>query len=262
VISVRELGDLVVVTTSLGQVVAYSLEGVRRWELALRDIAISSPTRDGDVVVVHDLSGQLTALDSRTGAVKWRSRTTAEAAAAPAAATGLVIAVDRGGSRVAFDGRDGRVVWSTQGQPAVALAADTRQVVIADDAGNVTSYAFDGTQRWTAEADTDGAHLEFVGDSPVMIGERHVTVFDAEGHIQRILPVEVDAATMEKYVVVLGAGSVCAYSISGSASSCHTIQRLGKAGPSTISAGRTGVWIPDGEGSFLHLGGAALGQGS
>ncbi len=73
ILTLRAFGNVILVTTSARQLVAYTDLGIRMWQLDLDEIAPAPPVRvsDSEVVVV-DLAGEVRRLAIATGAVVWQ----------------------------------------------------------------------------------------------------------------------------------------------------------------------------------------------
>lgn len=71
ILAIASFGDLVVTATSRATVVAHDIRGVWQWEAGLTDVATLPPALVDGRVVVADGSGNVTALDARTGERVW-----------------------------------------------------------------------------------------------------------------------------------------------------------------------------------------------
>ena len=90
------------------------------WQQPGNGTVVTRPVRAGDVLVVGDTAGAVTALDPRTGVIRWRTRL-------PHAV--MALAVDPNGRTVAVLDRSGRLTCSMSGRarpPRKAQQARTR----------------------------------------------------------------------------------------------------------------------------------------
>ena len=92
VLSLTVFGDVLVVTTSRRQVVAYSASGVRLWQHDLDEVAFRGPVRvDHTAVALVDNGGTVRLLDLRSGAERWRRDVGAEVTSVPVGALSAVV---------------------------------------------------------------------------------------------------------------------------------------------------------------------------
>ena len=246
VISVVVLGDLVVTTTSLRRIVAYDLDGVRRWEVELDDLVLGRPTRAADVVVVHGLDGRVTAIDVDTGRIVWRATTPADADVAPVAVGDLVVAADRGGSVFALDAATGRRSWSLQSSRVTSMAAIGELLVTIDEAGEMTARGPDGSERWRRTYDAWGGRVVAVGDLVGVVGDELVTVFDPLDGAQRwSATYTVDAAVSGDRVFLLDDTELCVLGASGEQEGCAEVPELPFGDARYLLADPAGAWLVD-----------------
>lgn len=148
-------GTITVATGSGRQLVAYGPSGRWLWQQHLSDVAIVTPVRLGDLVVVPTLDGRVTAYDLATGAERWSWTSSAEIRVAPVATADRVVVIDQAGQLTCLD-PDGNEVWTVEAKPVerFTIWAPTGAhdpVVVLPEAGGARVQArslADGTRRW------------------------------------------------------------------------------------------------------------------
>ncbi|SDC92941.1 PQQ-like beta-propeller repeat protein [Ruegeria marina] len=135
------------------------------------------------VLYVSSGFGNLTALDARTGNVRWRQKLNATGSGAPTIRDGLIYLVAGDDTAWAVTARDGRIAWQFQatpsvgnvlGAPAPALSNDL--AIFAFGSGDlVGAFRKGGVRRWGASVSGErkGRAAARIGDvtgSPVIVG--------------------------------------------------------------------------------------------
>ncbi|TMV06360.1 quinoprotein [Ruegeria sediminis] len=113
---------------------------------------------DGGVLYVSSGFGRLTALDARTGGVRWRQKLNATGSGMPTIRDGLLYLVAGDQTGWAVSTKDGRIQWQIEGTPSVgnvlgapAPALTSDLVIFAFGSGDVTaSFRRGGIRRWNA----------------------------------------------------------------------------------------------------------------
>jgi outer membrane protein assembly factor BamB len=148
VLSLSAFGNVIIATTSNRQVVGYSDVGVRLWQLALDDLAPTSPVRisERDAVMV-DLGGEVRRFDLVTGEVLWLQNVGSDVNVSPAVGAGVVVAMDRGGTTTAFEVSTGQSRWSLEMQGDAGVVIGETVVVIQDQTAHALSTVT-GVHRW------------------------------------------------------------------------------------------------------------------
>jgi outer membrane protein assembly factor BamB len=148
VLSLSAFGNVIIATTSNRQMVAYSDVGVRLWQLALDDLAPTSPVRiSGHDAVLVDLGGDVRKFDLVTGVVLWQQNVGSDVNVAPAVGAGVVVVMDRGGTTTAFEVSTGKPRWSLEMQGNAAVIIGETVVVIQDQTAHALS-TITGVHRW------------------------------------------------------------------------------------------------------------------
>jgi PQQ-like domain len=148
VLSLSAFGNVIIATTSNRQMVAYSDIGVRLWQLALDDLAPTSPVwiSERDAVLV-DLGGEARRFDLVTGDVLWQQDVGSDVNVSPVVGAGVVVVMDRGGTTTAFEVSTGQRRWSLEMQGDAAVIAGETLVVIQDQTAHALS-TITGVHRW------------------------------------------------------------------------------------------------------------------
>lgn len=171
VVTLAAFGDVVVVTTSARQVVAYSAAGVRLWQRTLAEIAPSPAVRlDADQLVLVSLDGRVQVLGIADGAPGWAAEVGADVTLAPAVGAGLVVVGDRQGTTSALDARTGTARWTVE-LLATALTTtgdDGGTVLVAQDQVVHSLRAGDGRHRWLRHFDGTMVGLQPLGANVVV----------------------------------------------------------------------------------------------
>jgi outer membrane protein assembly factor BamB len=164
-------GDLVLVGSEKGVVVALSLEGKELWRSQVSSTVLSAPRALGNLVVVRSGDGHIFGLDAANGERKWEYQATlpplllrAESGLTPA--RDLVLAGMPGGKLVALNPTTGAQVWDVMvAQPkganelervtdiAAAPVVSDEQVCAVTFQGRIACYdAARGTLQWSRDA--------------------------------------------------------------------------------------------------------------
>ncbi|NVO55689.1 PQQ-binding-like beta-propeller repeat protein [Rhodobacteraceae bacterium B1Z28] len=158
-------GGLIYTLDSGATVTAVSPQGQVAWDTTL------IPANDGDsdatgggmaysngVLYVSSGFGRLTALDAKTGAVRWQKRLNATGSGAPLVKDGLLYLVAGDETGWTVNTKDGRIVWQIEGTPSVgnvlgapAPALTSDLAVFAFGSGDIAAtFRKGGIRRWNA----------------------------------------------------------------------------------------------------------------
>lgn len=181
-LSIQAFGDVVVVTTSRRQAVAYSDAGARLWTLDLDEIAFKPPVRvtEGRVALA-DASGTVRLVELLTGEVVWSTELGAEIRVPLAADSQTVVAFDRQGSTVALDAATGTRRWQTDliGTSAVILG---HTLVVRTDAATIEALDMStGNRRWLAVDRGTLDAMAVFGDRVLVATQLRTLVLDEDG---------------------------------------------------------------------------------
>ncbi len=110
------------------------------------------------VLYVSSGFGRLTALDAKTGAVRWQKRLNATGSGAPMVSGGLLYLVAGDETGWAIDVKDGRIAWQLSATPSVGNVLGAPAPVLASDlavfafgSGDVSAaFRRGGVRRWNA----------------------------------------------------------------------------------------------------------------
>lgn len=141
-------GDVVVVTTSRRELVAYSAAGVRLWSVASTDLAPTRPVRAGpDALLLADLAGEVRLIGIADGQVRWQHAIGSDVDVPPAVGGGLAVVMDRGGTTTALDLETGQVRWTADLLGVAGAVLDGTVMILQDQ----TLHGLDtvsGRHRW------------------------------------------------------------------------------------------------------------------
>lgn len=113
ILTAAAFGDVVVVTTSRREVVAYSDAGVRLWTVAADDVPFRAPVRvDAGRIAVADAAGGVRVIELLTGREVWRQRVRGQPSAAPVGDPRAVVVFDARGTTTAFAADTGERIWT------------------------------------------------------------------------------------------------------------------------------------------------------
>ncbi|WP_170396261.1 PQQ-like beta-propeller repeat protein [Ruegeria arenilitoris] len=155
------------------------------------------PANDGDadatggglayangVLYVSSGFGRLTALDAKTGAIKWQKRLNAPGNGAPLVNDGLLYLVAGDETGWAVNTKDGRIAWQVQGTPSVGNVLGAPAPVIAQEfavfafgSGDISaSFRKGGIGRWNASVaggrrGRAAAQIVDVTGGPMVVGD-------------------------------------------------------------------------------------------
>ncbi len=133
-----------------GAFVAIDARGERQWSLAVDEDADASVTLGNDGVAYLANRG-VTAADSRTGAVRWRSRGARILGGPALTADGALVYADVDGALVwlrAADGVEQRRVRINTLVEGSALVTDDNAVVVGGEDGHVRKFTAQGAVAW------------------------------------------------------------------------------------------------------------------
>lgn len=214
-------GDVTVVGTTAGRLVAFDADGQRLWQADTTEVPIRHPfvRLDQTTMVATFVDGRVAAYDLRTGAVRWENHVQADLQLPPVVADGRVIVVTPGRDVIAYDAGSGAVQWRTEVPDAAeTLAAGNGEVFVsAQVQGRI--YALDGSTgdlRWEWIDHEDRLQLIPAGGRLIVIGETSVYALDASGNRQvwRV-PITGRAALAGDQLVLVGDTDVTALALDG-----------------------------------------------
>jgi hypothetical protein len=201
VLSLTAFGNVIIATTSNRQMVAYSDVGVRLWQLALDDLAPTSPIRisEQDAVLV-DLGGEVRKFDLVTGVVLWQRGVGSDVNVPPAMGAGVVVVMDRGGTTTAFEVSSGEPRWSLEMQGNAAVIIGETVVVIQDQTAHALSTVT-GAHRWVRPMFGTLTDMVNFASQFVVATKSQSVILSGEGAVtQRLGPVLTLSATQDHLV--------------------------------------------------------------
>ena len=146
-------GDVVVMATLDGSVIAFDrATGERMWTRTMSDAVVSDPVVAGGYVIIADIAGRVTALDT-DGETAWSAEVGAVTRPISSLPDGSVLVGDDAGSvhRLAVDGAllwSGNLAGSVEGPARV-----TGGVIVLPTTSGLQGLALDtGVDRWIEEA--------------------------------------------------------------------------------------------------------------
>jgi len=138
---------------------------------------------DNGTLYVSSGFGLLSALNAKTGELRWQQRLEATGSGQPLVRNGVIYLVAGDQTGWAIDARTGRIKWQVKGSPSVANVLGAPAPVISGDlavfafgSGDlIASFHRGGTRRWTASlgGERKGVARTRIGDitgSPVVVG--------------------------------------------------------------------------------------------
>lgn len=185
-------GGLIYTLDSGAQVSAVTPAGQVAWSVDLIPVTDDEEQAtgggmayDNGTLYVSSGFGRLTALDAKTGGVRWTQKLSATGSGTPLISDGLVYLVAGDSTGWAIDAKDGRIKWQINAAPSVANVLGAPAPVIA---GEFVVFAFGsgeligafrrgGYQRWSATVagGRTGRVASRIGDitgSPMVVGNR------------------------------------------------------------------------------------------
>lgn len=265
-IAVAVLEDLVVVSTARRRLVAYDLNGVRRWLVETSDLVVQPPirvsSRAGDLVVAQDLSGAVIGLDVDTGDVRWRQRTRTESDLGPVSLGDLAVVADRSGDLVAIDAASGERRWERDVSGIGGLAAVADRLVITRDDTAVQALDREGRTLWETELDTWRGRLDEVAGQVGLIGAHEVVVLDASTGDPRFrVPVGEAADGWSGGLGVLEGDEICLFDARGDRLACWPSPTEGASSTRFLVATSHGLWSLDSDLRVVFVGNRPGGLG-
>jgi outer membrane protein assembly factor BamB len=184
-------GGLIYTLDSGAQVAGVTPSGVVAWTTNLippsdkeGDATGGGLAYDGGTLYVSSGFGLLTALDAKSGAIRWQQRLAATGSGQPLVQNGLIYLVAGDDTAWAVETKTGRIAWQIDatpsvsnvlGAPAPAIAGDL--AVFAFGSGDlVATFRRGGLRRWSASisGQRKGVARSRIGDitgSPVVVGK-------------------------------------------------------------------------------------------
>lgn len=152
ILGVSAIGDVILVSTSRREVVAYSNTGVRLWSAQFPDLPLAAPTATGTGgVVLTTLDGTVSVRDLLSGEETWSTRLATEIESASVVTGDVVVVPSRTGRIDALNLVTGDPVWSASAGSAALLAATGDVVVALTEQAQVIGFdAVSGEERWVA----------------------------------------------------------------------------------------------------------------
>jgi outer membrane protein assembly factor BamB len=188
IVSMAAFGDVVVVSTSLRELVGYSDAGVRLWAVDLDDIAWWAPTRVAErQVAVGDAAGAIRVVDLLSGEVGWRQQVGGQLSAPLAAGSDTVVALDAGGSTTAFEADTGRQRWSLD-VPGTKVAVLGGIVAVRNQATLEGIDLVTGRHRWLLSLTGTLDALQPFGDRLIASTQLGTREIDEDGRVRLRLP--------------------------------------------------------------------------
>jgi outer membrane protein assembly factor BamB len=185
-------GGLIYTLDSGATVSAVTPQGQVAWSTNL------IPPTDGDtdatggglayangVLYVSSGYGRLTALDAKSGGIKWQKRLNATGSGAPLVNDGMLYLVAGDETGWAVNTKDGRIAWQVQGTPSVGNVLGAPAPVIASEfsvfafgSGDIAAtFRKGGIRRWNASVaggrrGRAAAQIVDVTGGPMVVGDR------------------------------------------------------------------------------------------
>ena len=188
ILTLRAFGNVILVTTSARQLVAYSDLGIRLWQRDLDEIGSAVPVRVSDSdVVVTDLAGDVRRLALATGEQRWQHRLAADVTVPPVVGVGVVVAMDRGGTVTALDEASGQRRWTKELEGKGAGFVGRTLVVLQDQ----TAHGLDpasGHRRWLRPFAGTFTEVAPFADRLVLATESATVLLDEAGRVTARLP--------------------------------------------------------------------------
>lgn len=184
-------GGLIYTLDAASTVSAVTPQGQVAWTVDL----IPATDKDGDatgggmayadgVLYVSSGFGRLTALDAKSGAVRWQNRLNATGSGSPLVSDGLLYLVAGDETGWAITTKDGRIAWQIEGTPSVGNVLGAPAPVIASDlsvfafgSGDIAAtFRRGGIRRWNASVaggrrGRAAAQIVDVTGSPMVVGD-------------------------------------------------------------------------------------------
>ena len=158
-------GGLIYTLDSAATVSAVSTAGQVAWSTDLIPATDKEAEATGGglayadgVLYVSSGFGRLTALDAKTGVVKWQKKLSATGSGAPLVSDGLLYLVAGDDTGWAVDAKDGRIAWQIEATPSVGNVLGAPAPVLASDlavfafgSGDIAAtFRKGGIRRWNA----------------------------------------------------------------------------------------------------------------
>lgn len=204
VLTVRAFGDVLVATTSLREVVAYTDAGVRLWSVRTGELTVAGAVRvSDDAVAVATVDGIIRVLDLRTGAARWETSVGSDLSLAPVTVDGALVVADQQGVVTALELEDGTPRWTVD-RPAATLTAVGPLLVLTADGLAEGFDATSGRLRWqrpVAGAVTASATYE---NRVVLATKSGSLVLDEDGRLLAREPAWLDLTVHGGYLIGWG----------------------------------------------------------
>lgn len=247
VVSLTGFGDLLIAATSERTVVGYAATGVRLWTTELPDVAFSAPTVVDDLVLITTLSGDVHALDRRTGTIRWHTALRSDIApqTAVVADADRVVVMTRAGDLVALATKGGEELWRTEVDEGVLTALVDDQVMVADQRALWGLSAADGSTRWRARTDGTPHALQVDGARILVWAQQELISVGTDGDRHWVRPATAAAVLVGDSVVVMHGDQLQAVDASGATVASTEIPAENVGSNRQVISTPEGVWFFD-----------------
>lgn len=187
--SLAAFGRMIIVTTSLRQVIGYTDDGLRRWQRDLPEVAEGTPVRidpddaDDPRIAVATIDGTVLALRLRTGEELWKGTAGAQVFEPAAPAGDVLVLGGDDGKLTALAVADGKKRWSVPGVAGVPQVVGST-VITAGDGVIEGRHLADGRTRWRVPYAGTLSETTVAGDRLIVATRVGTTILDETGAIR------------------------------------------------------------------------------
>lgn len=185
--------QLLAVVTQRGEVLAYGLDGKKKWALAVDSEILAAPLVDNGMVVVKTTDSRIIGIDAETGKQKWLIKRTPTALTlrnfvGGMATEGVAYIGMPNGHLIAIDMRTGAEIWDAvvsqaRGATELERVVDVTSLPVVGF-GQVCSVAYQGKTTCLKQSDGTPLWSRNVGSSKgLAMNETQLVVTDTEGGI-------------------------------------------------------------------------------
>lgn len=218
VVALSGFGDLVVAATTRATVSAYDIRGVWQWEADLQDMVSLPPGLAGDDVVVVDGSGNVTALDARTGEENWSAGLPDQVISSPLGCGSTTVLATTAAELVMLGPDGDELATASLSDRTTQIACGTGGQVYSAGASHLERVGPDGTVLVSEHMhDALVTDVHAFDDVVVTASSRAITAYDGQS-LEMLWRLEgdfFDTAMADGTIVALDTGRLLALDLSG-----------------------------------------------
>jgi len=149
-----KLNDGIIVLTDQGEIIKFNLIGSREWSVNTNVASKSSPASNGDIILFGNEKGELIAVSSQTGGIKYRTKISGSIEGDFTIEGEYAYFGDNNGKLFCAEVNDGKIMWSvnTKNKILSAPVMNNENVFVGNLAGEIFCFnKLSGNLIWKTE---------------------------------------------------------------------------------------------------------------